>query len=239
MFVKNIIRESIEFQHSDGINPLTIGLFLSIIVVALQVWGLLSQNRKINKHKSEDLMPLYFFVCQFFYFGIYVVYGFDLRSLTIIISNLPGIIFLLIIYSLIKCKKRLIKQTSNGVIRQKMVRRLKIDQLTSLSYSIILISLFILVKDRDLLIIIFLAAAISSITPLIYGIIKSKNTKGIGAKYIIAFMASSFIWLVYGLIIKIFWKIDDIGLIISSLIAFLATVVMLIIYKKLNKKKSG
>jgi uncharacterized protein with PQ loop repeat len=84
-----------------------------------------------------------------------------------------------------------------------------------------------------------LVAAISSITPLIYGIIKSKNTKGIGEKYIIAFMTSSLIWLVYGLIIKIFWKIDDIGLIISSLIAFLATVAMLIIYKKLNKKKSG
>lgn len=236
MFFKSLIEETIEFQNRDGINPLTIGFFVAIIVLIIQAWGLLDQNRKISKQTTEKLLPIYFFVCQFFYFTGYVLYGFDLRSATIMISNISGLFMLLIIINLIKHKRINIRQEINKNKREIMKKQFKQDLLVSSLLTAALLAVMIFIKDKDALIIVLLGFVIISIIPLAIGIFRAKNFKIIGVNYLLAFIFSSVAWIVYGLIVSLRWNLQVRGLIISSLATLAVATVLLILRLKFNRK---
>lgn len=236
MYFQNLVRETVEFQNRNGINPLTIGFFVAIAVFIIQSWGILSQNKKIIKNETKELLPIYFFVCQLFYFGSYMVYGFDLRSATIMISNLPGLFLLLIVISLIRCKIRNIRKEKNARRRDIIKNRLKTDLIISSLLSIILSGLLVTIKNKNYLVITFLAIIMVAMVPFAINIVKRKTFKIIGIKYLAAFAISSIAWMIYGVLIYIKWGIEASGLIASGLITAVITTILIILRLRFDRK---
>ncbi len=236
MSFENFLRETVEFQNRNGINPLTIGLAVAFIVFLVQTWGIISQDKKIRRNETREALPIYFFICQFFYFGSYVVYGLDIHSAAIIISNLPGFFMIFIVISLIKNKVGNIAREIEVRKKKIMCKRLKTDLIFSSLLSIILLSSLLTIKNRDSLVIAFLITIIIAMIPFAINVIKRKTFSIIGVKYLMAFAISSIAWVAYGVLVSTGWGIKTTGLIISSLITFLITAILIILRVRFDRK---
>lgn len=236
MYFENLIHETIEFQNRNGVNPLTIGLFVAILVFFIQAWGLLDQNKKIVKQEEKELLPVYFFINQFFYFTGYVFYGFSLHSATIVISNLSGFFMLFIIINLIKYKRINILKEKNVDTKRFLGKQFKIDIIASSLLTIILSTALLFISNKDILVITLLVVVIITILPLALGVIRAKNFKIIGIKYLLAIILSAIAWIVYGIIVSIRWGLEVKGLIISSFITFMVSTILLVLRLKFNRK---
>jgi MtN3 and saliva related transmembrane protein len=217
---KKILESSIEYQNYiqyHELNIVTATLIIAILATFIQGWGILKQNKKIWKNRSGKALPISFFSFQFFYCLGYLIYGLEIHSVALIISDLVGLLYIPIIIGLIKFKRH-----ENGSFKEEII----------LSPVFILIVPCILLVDKTWSLLIILALGVLVSVKLIRGFIKTGETKNISPKYIVSFLISSFIWLWYG------YEIDDLGLIISSTASVLAAGLFLLLYLRYKKRST-
>lgn len=221
MIFKKILENLIEYQNYlqyHQLNIVTGTFIIAIIATIIQGWGILKQNKKIWRNRSGTSLPISFFSFQFFYCLGYLIYGFQIHSGALIISDLVGLLYIPLIIGLIKFKRQ-----ENGSFKEEMI----------LSPIFVLVIPCVLFVDQTWsLLIIFVFGALVSIK-LIVGFIKTAETKNISPKYIMSFLISSVIWLWYG------YEIDDLGLIISSAASVLAATLFLALYLKYKKSPTN
>ncbi len=210
-----IFTQTVECQNW-GWNTITISFLAAILITIIQGWGIWKQNKKIWKNQSGKSLSLIFFVFQFSYFTSYFVYGIDRDSLTIIVNNILGLLFIPIIIGLIRYK-----------LKEKELSR---RELIISSLLPLIIPGTLLIKDKDLFLIIILGIAAISVAPQVLELIKTKETKNIEPKFIIVFLISGTLWLIYGL------AINSLALITSSIPTILLSLMFLILYFSFNKK---
>jgi len=215
-FIKSFFTQTVKYQNW-GWNTITLTLFFVIILTIIQGWGIWRQNKKIWQNKSGKSLSLTFFIFQFSYFTAYLIYGIDRGSLAITINNLLGALFVPIIIGLIKYKDR--------------EKDLSIKELILSSLFILIIPIILLVDNKDLILIIVFVIAGISVIPQILEIIRSKETTNIELKFIIVFLISGTLWLLYGL------AIHSLALITSSAPTILLSLIFLIMYVRYSTKK--
>lgn len=212
MIFKNFLQNLIEYQNyisHHELNIVTATIIIAIVVAAIQSWGILKQNKKIWKHESGKALPITFFVFQLFYCLGYLIYGFQIKSGALIISNFVGLLYIPIIFGLIKFKRR-----ENGSFKEELL----LSPLFMLTVPIILLI------DKKWSLIAILGLAVFAISRFIKEFSRTKETKNVSPKFIISFLASSLIWLGYG------YEINDFGLMISSSTTALGATLFLAMY---------
>lgn len=203
IFILNILKSTVEYQNKDNIFFL-IGLILAILMFMSQLWGLLSQNKKILQGDSQAL-SLVFFSGQFLYFLGYTYYGICQYNITIFISSLAGLIFLPIVFNLARKKIKQLK-----IISTEKSKQTRLTEMNGIKADLLFTGLLFLVllpaygiKNKNILLVILLIAVIISIIPQVYHIFKYKTLKNISYKYILSLIISSLLYLSYGIMIEI------------------------------------
>lgn len=96
-----ILEKTIEYENF-GLNALTISAIATIIFSLVKGYGIGRQAWKIWSEKSGESISPIFFAYNFFYFLIFLAYGFEEKSLAIIISGSLCLLYLPILIGLKK-----------------------------------------------------------------------------------------------------------------------------------------
>lgn len=215
MIFKKIISlfaASIEYQDyllHGTITTINFALFVALISAAVQAWGILRQTKLLKTNKSAAALPLTFFAFQFFYFMAYLIYGLKIGSVSLVISNVVGVLFLPIIFTLIKFKRK--ENVS-----------FKSELLVSPFLALIIPCVVFIKKEWSLIAVLILATIV--FTHLVVEIIRKREIRNIEPRFIISFILCSLVWLWYGI------EVSDFGLIASSATTISVGIAFLIFY---------
>ncbi|MEI6529298.1 MAG: SemiSWEET family transporter [Candidatus Falkowbacteria bacterium] len=196
--IESLFTTSIEYQDyllHGTITAINLALIVAIISASLQAWGIFRQNKLLKKNKSATALPLSFFAFQFFYFMAYLIYGLKIGSISLMISNVVGVLFLPIIITLVK-----FKQIENASFKNEL--------LISPLLALIIPCVVFIRKEWSLIAVLILATIV--FTHLVIEIIRKREIRNIEPRFIISFILCSLVWLWYGI------EISDFGLITSS-----------------------
>lgn len=226
MNFENLIKETVEYQNMGSWNEVSISFLVSIILMAIQAFGMWKQKKKIGTGKKEKtFLSLILFSFIFSYYICYGIYGIYKHSLTIILNNFfLGLFFIPIIKKIVKYKIK-----GNGLSRL---------ELSISPFLLLIIPGIILIPNKDLFLSIMLVFLGLAIIPQGVQFIKEKDdlkeNNDFEPIFIVTILLTNIIWLILGL------EMGSLALISSSIPTILVTSITLIIYywiKIVNRKR--
>ena len=208
-----ILEKTIEYKNF-GLNALTISAIATIIFSLISGYGVGRQAWKIWSEKSGKSVSPIFFAYNFFYFLIFFVYGFEEKSLAIIISGSLCLLYLPILFGL------------------KKFRGFTFSDITMMLAMATVIPLLFFF-DKEKIVSLFSLAAVIAIISQIKEIWKKKDFGAFSIVYLYTLLINSVFWCIYYTATKS-WFLDSLsiaeGLFISA---------SLIINRKWKKRKKS
>lgn len=196
-----------------GLNALTFSFLATVFFTALQGWSLLKQSRKIWKNRSGTSVSVYAFTYFAGYYLVFSTYGFQVRSLAIILNGFLFFVHVPILLGLWRFEKYSCKEVF---------------------FTVIVMSAFVLLfildeKQKDLLLFTGLMGILWALTMQIAEIIRTRKTGSVEPRFIIVFMATAVFWFIYAIVI------GNWPLIVFNPLSFCALLLILLLYLKYRR----
>ena len=164
-----------------GFNALVISSIITMLLTIFQGYGFIKQSQKIWKTKSARSLSAPLFFLFFFYFIAFSFYGWHQNSLAMTFNSLLFLPCIPIITGIIKFK------------------RLNWIDICSLIMAATIVPIMATIERKDFFLFILLMINLATLATQPLAMIKNQSCGAVEKKFIIVFLTTSAIWLIYSI----------------------------------------